>query len=67
MIDKLFQFPQVRLSAHLARTSHELSVSLMKKFGVTGDQIVVSVIPHIIQAVDLGVSPMYCTLEGQKQ
>lgn len=44
------------MTAHAARTQHLMTAGLMKKFTVTAAQIVNTMIPMILDAVDLEAS-----------
>jgi len=54
-----FQFvslPKVRMTAHSARSQHLMASGLMKKFTVTAFHIIDTMIPMILDAVELQVS-----------
>lgn len=46
---------KVRMTAHSARSQHLLTSGLMKKFTVTAGHIVKTMIPMILDAVELEV------------
>jgi len=48
--------PQVRMTAHSARVRHTMASGLMKKFTVTAFRIIDTMIPMILDAVELQVS-----------